>query len=293
MRQSRTDRPGFILVLVLVVLVLAGMGLAAMARRSSRAALQAGAAAADLREKWALRSCHRAVLGQAERLLRHAEVEAGKPVFRTDHRLTVSNLDLRLAIADEQAKANVNRIGELGGQPAVTEALNRLQAGLASIETLDLRPYPAEEDSSLAIPLPAYDHYDQLLINCRPDTWTDPLVPTLTDRVTCWGSGKLHLFRTETSVLRAALQEVLAGRDLAELLQWRELNPDGTLYEALSALELSPGQRGRLIEWLTDFSGCHSLHIQADNGVRRCHVRIIRREDGDERRDTVMEWEGS
>jgi hypothetical protein len=285
------SRRGFVLVLVLVVILLAGMGLARHARGSARAAIRSASSADDLQRKWATATIQRAVLPQVERLIQITQAQQRRPVPHMDLSFTLASMPVRLRLADEQAKANINTLSRSGGISRVRESLWLLQSSLATHFPLKLSPRLSYTDMSIEIASTPYVHYDQFIGTYRPAQLIDDLgTPVLTDRVTCWGTGKLNVFRAAPESVKVMLKGYLKRDAIAKLLQWRDRNADGTLTELMREAELSADAQNELIEILCDYSMCHSLHIRIGEPQRRHHVRFIRKSTGSKQPDIRLDW---
>lgn len=286
-RPSR--HAGFVLLMVLVLVLLAATVLAATARHALSRNVAAGAAQRELQRRWGARSCRDAFLARAEVLLTEAvandPVEI-KPFLRRS--ITLGRMTFDVTLADEQAKADVNRLAEDRGKEGLASALRALQSGQTDLLEVALRPTPSarpapasrstrrrrsraarirrrlrrEPAQPPAATGPAYGSFDQVFAFNHPRAlFGQNDAPAVADRITFWTDGRLNYRRAERNVLREALAPVLGEGEIALLVDFRERHPDGTLGEALRRLKLTKRQRDALGPLLTDASGCHSVRI--------------------------------
>jgi len=120
--KRRSQQPGFALLMTLVLVLLAGVALTGLARRSMERAVDAQGAAHELKRRWVITSSRAALLGRAEQILRNAEqpdpesqqrdteTAPRTPVPRLFVSCELAGIDYTLAITDEQAKLNANRL---------------------------------------------------------------------------------------------------------------------------------------------------------------------------------------
>jgi hypothetical protein len=109
--------------------------------------------------------------------------------------------------------------------------------------------------------------------------------PTLADRVTCWGDGRVNLRRAEIPVLREALAGVLSESDLAKLRALRE-GPDApTSAKLVGQLGLQKDKAKALAARTTGRSACYSLWVIAEGPTRLWHRFYVAGAEGEEGTD--------
>lgn len=282
----RRKRRGFVLLMVLVVLALAGSLLGICARRTSDRALAAGLSARDLQRRWGVRSLQAACLGRAEAIL-SAPAADGRPAppapaapAAVRRSITLGDAAFDLVIADEQAKANVNRIASLRDAGGLRSSLSALSAGRWVLQVL-LRPVEQKTGEIRSPPL-QYASLEQVFAAASPADLlgVPPDQEGPAARVTCWGNGKVHFRRAETAVLREMLADVLSEYQVHRLSVLRDEMPEAGLSEILGRLELDATRLAAVQERVTESSSCHSLWIVA-RGRTRDWYRLCVAQAGD------------
>lgn len=280
--------------MALAVLTIAGTILSGIARRSFQRAVDAGAAQEGLQLRWATISLQALFIPAAEELLDAAAMKLGQPVAFTDHALRLGGLDFHLAICDEQAKANVNMLAKLRGDRAVPSCLSALQSGLG--DPLPIIPRPDDvpkRPGGPAVPV-LYGSFQQLFELDHPAKLFErgTYRPGAAGRITCWGGGKVNFRRAEPVVLREVLEGSLTASDLANLLDFRRLKPEGTLGELIRHLNLPDRRTQAALELLTDSSSCHGLWIIAQGPTRKWHRFYVVQTGGPEAgsQQWVFQW---
>jgi len=274
--RNRGHNSAFVLVLVLMVLTVATALLAAAARRSGARSLRAAESVRDLQLRWAARSCRRTLLPRAAELLRGAGDQADPIVRDVEHTLTLGELDLRLILGDEQAKASANLLHHRFGVAGLTDSLRLLQADCR--RPLIVRPRPVDPAGSTPGPIPdRYGSYDQLLAFEHPSQLlaAEREDGSPTGRFTCWGDGKVNLLRADVDVLRETLAGLLSETQIDTLGEYRLEHPDSSLDGLLRAMEATEEQAADLRPFATDRSACHSLWIIARTPTRQWYRLCI------------------
>jgi len=273
-RGHRQARRGFALVMVLLVLVLAGAALAASARRSCDRALAAVEATEQVQLKWAMLSARAVGMAGAETWLTETAEEAEAPVTVARRRVTLGGLQLDLVAADEQAKANVNLLsarggdgggrGNSGGDADLADALRGLQGRERRALLVQLRPQTPREGVISALAR-RYESFDQVFAAAEPSALVDAggEDPCPTDRITCWGNGRVNVRRADREVMRYALAGLVTETELDAMCRLRLERPGCAADEMLAALELPDARLAPLAKAVTDTSLCHSLWIVA------------------------------
>jgi len=307
---GRRARRGFALVLVLLVLVLAGTALAASARRSCNRALAAVDATEQVQLTWAVLSARAVGLAGTETWLAADAEAAEAPVAVARRTVTLGGFELCLVAGDEQAKANVNLLsarggsgnqGGPGGDADLADALRGLLGRERRALLVQLRPQTPREGVISALAR-RYESFDQVFAAAEPSALVDAVGgdPCPTDRMTCWGNGRVNVRRAGREVMRHALAGLVTETELDVLCRLRLERPGCAADEMLAALELPDARLRPLAKAVTDASSCHSLWIvvraagaagetESDRGPSRAWHRLYVVQQGDAEND-AGEW---
>jgi hypothetical protein len=277
-------RAGYVLVMTLVLLAIAATLVTIVGRRSAAMATSVNHQADMLGQRWLLRSIERSVLKTAEARLRRAEKRTGRPMTHVVYRLEVNGSTLTLALGDEQAKANVNRLWHRRGKRQTRRLLRRVrQAPDGSGLRLALSPTVDPNDDPLQImgqTLPAFASYHQLFSSPAPDGLLRPVgrhrMKGPAAALTLWGDGRLHWQRSPRVALKRFLSPPLSLNQVQQLIDLRRDNPGISTQSALANLQLETGRRARLSTRLTDQSGAYSLWQRLETPTGQRHRLTIR-----------------
>ena len=284
MRPTAAGRhnPGFVLVMVLVVLALAGGLLGLCAHRTSRRALAAGLARRDLQRRWGRRSLETVCLARAEALLRRPALNGKGPVAVVRRSIALGGLTLDLVVADETAKVNLNRVAADRGRGGVRHAVSALGEGRWSLQVV-LRPR-APPKGVIRTPPVRYASLEQVFAAPAPGDLLGGgrSGPAPSDRLTCWGGGKVHLRRATAPVLREMLLGLLTHYQVQRLAALREEEPSLGVEGLLDRLDLEEKKRGAARRRLTVRSTCHSLWIVTRGRTRDWYRLAVRQQAGAE-----------
>ncbi|MEM6978708.1 MAG: hypothetical protein AAF539_03505 [Planctomycetota bacterium] len=143
---SKRGDSGVLLLIVMVALILLATSLIQIATTTSRMQRMALAAEFQLQQRWGCLSCETAILPVAELIFDQSDASSNRS-FGTrqarPHQITgqiqLENHSFALILADESAKADLNRIYDLDGQSEVRQTLSDV-AGLNLLAPVDLRP---------------------------------------------------------------------------------------------------------------------------------------------------------
>ena len=279
-----THTPGFVLLMVLVVLAVAGSLLGVSARRTGEAVLEAGVAARELQRTWAMRSLQAGCLPRAEAILLARAPEDGPAPATVWTTVRLGETPFDVVVSDEQAKANVNLLAAARGRAAVRASVSRLSDGRWPLQVL-LRPV-VQASGAIHTPPRVYASLEQVFASASPADLlgddADRRGPS--ERVTCWGSGRVHVRRAGRPVLRETLQETLTEAQLARLVTLREEMPEADIETLLRELELKEAEAAAVRARLVETSTCHSLWLVARGRTRRW-FRLTVEEQGDAAND--------
>jgi hypothetical protein len=273
--RRRSNKTGFVLILVLVVLAIAGVVLGSAAARGGRDAIRASTAERDLQLRWGNLSCRTAVLPLAQQMLQSADGTDGNGLPRktfsvcVTRRITLAGVDFDLVISDEQAKANVNLLFARGGAGQVEASVAELQSDQSRALPLLLRPQAGQDRAIRKYPL-ELGSYEQVFVVKHPRELVESGFDELAGqkRVTCWGSGRVNFKAADVPVLRQILAGVLTETQFDELVKYRSAQPDCTLEEALRKLKLTKEKGDDARKLLCEESSCQSLWV-----IARCKTR--------------------
>jgi len=281
--NNRPHNKGFVLLMALLVVAIAGAVLATSARRSHRRLLAAGDAHRDLQVRWGTISVRAMCLPSAELILVRDEAKARKPLVSTRRQITLGGIQFDLIFTDEQAKANADLLSAREGKAGIERSVRALQAGLRRIVAVELhpaepKPRPKTVEEGMAPEL--YTSLDQILLIKRPADLVphDARDATVADRLTCWSNGKVNFKRADSVVLREVLHDVLDESHIARLINFNRKTPDGSLYEAVEAMDLTDEKRQAALERLTDTSYCHGLWVIARTAGRNWYTFTVARD---------------
>ena len=301
---------GMALLVVLVVIALAGTVLTMLARQSCERAVLAAQEASALQGRWGQTGCRAVYLPVAERLIDEARRDGAPPTTAVRRSITLGGVRFDVVVADEQAKANANRLLARGKSDGLAQSLRRLMADQR--RPLAIRLRPGQPRPGLISKAPQhYVSFDQLFDAAPPEVLLaddrGAAVASAIDRVGCWGSGQLNVRRAERLVMHEMLEGVLNERELDLLLRLREESPQFTLDDFFARLreldaaephEESPTdkaaaarreeQQRPVREAVTDTSRCHSLWTVYGDGARR-RYRLDVVQEGDPEND-AQEW---
>ncbi len=259
--RAQRRHAGYVLVVVLVLLAVAALGAAATVRQSLRQTLAAREYLRNVQLRWGILSVEQSLLPAAEELLAAQEAQRRRPTAARSVRVVLGEIEFDLRLADEQAKVNVDRMSDGLDRADAERRLRELLMGTDSAGSVRLRV--ADEDAGLA----RIGSYGQLIervggrdLAGRTDGGGRE---DLFNRVTCWGDGRVNVYRALPSVMRFAVAGALDFGRIQQLLSMREQIPRLGLSKMLDQLGLTDVQRRQAEALLTERSGCYSLLTQA------------------------------
>ncbi len=168
MKSRRQKRKGYVLLLVLMVLVVSTAVLATASRRGLQAASEASAAQRQLQLRWGAASLRYSLLPKTWAILKEIEDTKKQPCRQIRMDIPLGGTNFQVLLADESAKANANLLMQRGGEQALMQSLDRLQAN--SPQRLSIRLRPSLEPDITNPSLPSrYESLDQLFTANRPN----------------------------------------------------------------------------------------------------------------------------
>lgn len=272
-RSRRSPRASaFALVLTLVVLgvVLAALGIAAM--RYQRHARAIERSLDELQQGAAAQSCERILLPMAEAIISTHETRERRGVSFVLLKGVLGNCQMTVAVADEQAKLNLNAVFiDRGEQYCATTVAEMLDQNAIASCKVTLRALPI--DSSVKGERP-FSGFGQVFSPNLPPMREQIGLDHPFDVLTLWGDGAVNVRRATSTVLRARLAGHYSKLQIDRLLDERSRNPLLSVKDAMSALKVADHNSPRRSGLLTDTSDCHSIHIMS-RGTKRCAHRLV------------------
>lgn len=277
-RRRRPERDGYVLIMVLVLIVVAALAEAGLARKSLQRALAAQQAQAELARRWLAASCRETLLEDApQRFIDWEEDERRSPRWPAPRTAVavaqVGGQRLRLRLADEDAKLNVNAL--YAREP------EKFRSALLALDATQL-PVEARPDLSRTAKLRRQSFstwaqlFDVATALTQPDGFDRLLAAT--DRLTCWGDGKTNIRHADDATLTQLVTTALDRSAASDVLQARRAEEDDLLLPALlESLDMRRSDQLKLRSVLSDQSTCFSLWLElADEQDRRWyHLWIL------------------
>jgi|GEM_PF-1033965 len=313
MKRLHRSQHGFALLLTLVLLMIAAVTLSQVARQSAGDALHALDASEALQRRWAVTSCRATLLPRAAGVLASAaygpEDDEGSPLTLarrqppgTDLRVSceLAGVAYELVFTDEQAKYNPTAIGvlQLDGKPLISkQALHTAMLELSGARedpkrlgggSVVLRPMvdlDGLDKDKTANPNPSQDElpavfgaYGQLF----EGVGAQHLLGEAGHRgaatnLTCWGDGRLNLYRAPKAVIKRALVPVLGSEAVTEFLVVRHETPDLTPKDWINTLtQVSPERRAFAESLVVERSQTQGLWVVAHGRTRSWYTFSVR-----------------
>ena len=272
--RRRGRRRGFVLIVVLLLITVTALSLGSLVRRSLQIAAHAAAAQEEFERRWQTVTLTQALLTNAEAILAMRIEEGAADGNRSrvrqsagrEGRIDAGRFRHRFVLADENARVNVNMI---------------LREAPDSLSPVLHRLLPAESRAALTILEPPRRRagrepvrsWGQVIRPKVSGTAAARLVQNATRNLTCWGSGRINVFRASDEAIAAAGQVLLAPGVTDRLLQARSDAPADSVETLIARMDLRTEDRLRLQRLLTDRSDCLSLWLMTTDG-RRDWVRF-------------------
>jgi type II secretory pathway pseudopilin PulG len=256
-RTGRQPNHAFVLLMVLVAIIVVGVAMSATARRSLLASVSAIESQRAMQRYWGMRSCQQTVLTASSQLFelsdRSIRFGRGKRTAfpaTIEDRVVLGGQTFDLLLADEDAKANLNAIYDIGGRRPCEQAISQLSGALES-RTMNLLPTrpsaesvkrlqarsenesETEDGSAAAIPAmddsPAFRSWGEVfdLVQVHRFAGDDRHLAKMTKQLTIHGVGRLNVLRaadeTVLNVCKSVIEDGLAQR-LLEKIRETSLN---------------------------------------------------------------------
>lgn len=261
---------GFVLLLTLVVIGVLGVVLSKLALRVHT---RQQATVVELE-----RLQRRLIQGSAESALLGAGLKPDN-LLEVAARVDMGGKVVTLRWANENAKANINKLRGAVGKDAFAAALKHFekQGSMSRLQTdRVIKPFALKASGAQA-EWPAYVSYDQLLPRALvKQQLLDPSPqPGVIDRVTLWGSGRIDPRLADAPTLTLALREVFSvtdSRKVAAALSRMQITQEQTYADELKriaeALQM-PDLAENLNRVLTLDVDTQSLRLVVDDGRRQ------------------------
>jgi type II secretory pathway pseudopilin PulG len=304
MRSSRAVPPkGFVLLMVMIAILVVGLSLTVTAQRSLLSHRTAVETQRSLQTRWGMASCQKTMMPAAGGLMdaseRTARRQRGKqeaPPSTIQGHVILGGQSFDLLIGDEDAKANVNTIFDVGGRPACEQTISRL---VGPLESRSIRLLPARASQSLDRKArttsassrnasaanepedafhqpPAFRSWGEVfdLAALQYLAGDDRHLASMTRRIALRSSGKLNVFRaqdeTVLAVCQTILQDGLARRVLEKIRETTLRQIDLILDQTVTNTE----DRRSVSQLLSANSTSYSLWIEAVSRTSR-HQRLV------------------
>ena len=287
-----TRHRGYTLLLTLLLLAIMAASVAALARTSLEAALEASDGERNLKRRWAALSAQQVLADLGPRILarRFAEYVATQDPSQAVHPIeeappstiqdsvALGGLEIEFVFTDEQARFNFNRAlldadGDVHiAQRRLADSFARHLPGVLDGATVALRPL--DEDLAFSLDLPRLPSPGSVFESNGPGSTTlitsgSEIKPDWASHLTTWGNGQLRLNLASDPALRILCEPMLAPDEIETLLDFRGETPAVTVLQLLRWLPLRAAQRAWLRQRLTDASSTYSLRMTIHDGQRR------------------------
>ncbi len=239
--------------MTLVILALASLTLAGISRQNLRDSLMLGDDSRELQRRWAIFSCQNTFLSDAQAVVRRQAAATQNSTTTVRIQLVLGGEKIDLVFADEQAKVNLNTLDHIRGRAEVDRFVRSAARSAGASADIHLRPLHRYGDqTSDSIPT-IFGSFGQVFAS-RYTLDEIEIWLASTQRMTCWGNGRLNY------------REAEAG-DIA----------------ALNPLNIHSKNGKKLDKFFTDTSSCFSLWIILNSGERP-EARFAVQEFGDDGR---------
>lgn len=243
--HHRQGRKAYVLLLVLVTLVLASLSLVQVASLSLRKNTQAMESLEALQMKWGRISCEQAVLPTADRVFENLD---GNSSVR--QKVILGGQIFELLLADEDAKANLNRIAA-AKDTVVVEKVVRAVVPAATMSSIRIVPNSSGR-------LGGWGHvfdFRQL----RRNTGNARIIAEATQDISIWGTGKLNIHRASDNAIRAVCSAVVPRGQADRIIETIHESAGTEVEIVLQRAIQNKNDRAKLRELLGNGSSTFSL----------------------------------
>ena len=277
-QQPYPIRRGYVLIVTLGLLVLSTTLLVAVARAAAQHVLQARLDQVDLQRRWGIISCRNAVLPRAEQLLVTTEQNENRAAPECHSIIQLGEDSFTLIVADEQAKANVNRLIDQSGVQSAEDRIRQAISGSGLNNRVRLRPSLVGDDSltPTAQAMPLIEGPGQIFTDVGPQLLIQAgrgVAPPM-QSLTCWGNGLLNIMRADKQSMHTAFTPALTQLEIMRLIDARDkvvqlpitshtsgatASNQDAITSLLTSAKIDAGKRNKLA--ITGRSSCHSLWV--------------------------------
>ena len=256
--------------MTLALIVIAAISQAGFVRRSMELALEAAEAQEELQRRWGAVSCRNILLdGAAERFdalqQRYAADDALRwpAPSRIAVELSLRRGRYRCILADENTKLNVNQL-----YGSKREQLRPLLLDLTRDRIpIQLRPDQSKEAKARKHWFTSWGQIFKL-----PHAFQASDMQTIlesTAEITCWGDGKMNIFRLSDRTLGRIATDVVNSQTASDLLDLRNDSDQEFIWpDALDRLDARRSEKLRLRRALSGESSCFSLWLEVQTPRR-------------------------
>jgi type II secretory pathway pseudopilin PulG len=299
MRFARRNS-GFVLLLVLISIIVIGTALTVVARRTLTTTQAILAQQQAMQQRWGMFSCQRTVLPAASNIFDASDQQMhkrrGKQIaFPSSFKdqVNLGNQYFDLLLADEDAKANLNTVYDVGGSGKCEQALRSL---CGVVEARSIRLIPARPSRSVLTAIDSQKARSQLsgesenevkpvfdtdvlafrswgevfdLISVNALLGDDRHLAKMTRGVSLFGTGRLNVFRATdeaiTTVCDSIVQPALSKRILLKIRETSLGQMDLILQQTVTDAK----SRDQLSKILGNSSQSFSIWIEATGSSTR------------------------
>lgn len=293
--HPQPQRYGYVLVLTLVLLGLVAAGLAGVARQSYRSASYATQLEQEAQRRWLSRSAENLLPYAAEILESQLNREGFDPAQTNSGHLQI-DLDLghhnvRLTLADEQTKANLNAFWDRHDPTVFNTKAQQLATLSGWNSRIQARPIGTFETTAAAsdVDWPTFVSFEQVFpaAELRSHLNQTASASNVLDDFTLWGNGRLRWQNAPPEVLNTVLTPLLSPGQVAQLTGDTSGGSSGggggDGERSLDILNLTERQAERLADRVTDNSQCFSIRLRFDDGrCARTHLVVAVNDESDQ-----------
>ncbi|MCC9599469.1 hypothetical protein LOC67_02770 [Stieleria sp. JC731] len=278
---SQTRHQGFALLAVIATAVLMVTVLATLSKHSLKRALAASDAAVRFQQRWGMSSIESTLLPHARKIFEQSEkVTTENPDAFAPRQIrsiiTLGGVTFDVALADEDAKANINTIYQAAGPQRANMIVTEL-LGPPSNLAMRLAPNPAaatfpieptdvenEDDSAIEIER-AFRSWGEVFDESALTVVTgqQAALPQITQEITIFGGGAINLKRASDRAITAIASCVLSRAGANRLVSRYRQNPTMSAEQLIQQEAKSTTEKTRLRKMIAESSQHFSLWIDA------------------------------
>ncbi len=285
--RSFATRNGFALLMVVACILLITVVVVSISRQSLLLAMESADAADQLQRKWGRVSLERAGLIAAVNLYGgepsplappsssnpSVDNEADRPVWNAGYKIPVvlKGKNYRVVLADESAKANLETLLRLKDAQTVNSVVSTLSNGkLRRIQLQNQVPTAARSPTRTKQERREFDSWGEVLWIGSADHRAHSIVdlPSLTEKLTIWGDGKINLQRASDETLFEVSRLVISdGQSRDWIDEYRDSSPQRSLEMVLRELRADSRQQRVLLGLFSNRTTCVSVWVLGDQAA--------------------------